>query len=219
MVLGESNSLVPVYRLWRSASIDELRQSRYTNRMINHLSGTIIDIAEKHITLDVRGVGYKVHLSPGRLATLYIETEVSLWTHLAVRETALDLFGFVEPTELRFFEMLVAVSGIGPRSALGILDMGSVASLQEAIVAGDIGYLTKVSGIGKKTAEKIVLELREKLGTIVDNTVQRPVDSEVLEALEALGYSREQSRDAIKALPDDITNINERITAALKNIR
>jgi Holliday junction DNA helicase RuvA len=133
--------------------------------MIGQLVGTIAYRAERHIILEVGGVGYKVFVSSEtQLALGAITPEpVRLWTYLAVREGALDLYGFLEKSELDFFELLLSVSGIGPKSALAILSLAPPATLEKAIVAGDSSYLTKVSGIGRKSAEKIIVELRERL--------------------------------------------------------
>jgi Holliday junction DNA helicase RuvA len=137
-----------------------------------------------------------------------------LWIHTHVREDALDLFGFLERKELEFFEMLIGVSGIGPRSALAILGIASIETLRKAIGTGDTSYLTKISGIGRKTAEKIVLELRDKIGEEKGgSSLQGELDA--LEALKSLGYSQNEARDALKKVPAD-TNTNTKIREALK---
>ena len=142
-----------------------------------------------------------------------------MWTHLAVRENALDLYGFIERSELEFFEMLITISGIGPKSALGILSVAPVDTLRRAISSGDTSYLTKVSGIGRKNAEKIVVELRDKLGAIDANaggTLREEVDA--LSALEALGYSAREAREALKAVGNNAISTQEKLKAALKSL-
>lgn len=187
--------------------------------MIAHLFGNVIELAEKYVVLDVHGVGYKVYCSTDTLGSLRENTPTSLFTYLAVREDALDLYGFVNSEEKNFFELLLSVSGIGPRSALGILSATTVETLKKAIGTGDTSYLTKVSGIGRKTAEKVVLELRDKLRAHVDmketpHTLR--AESDVVEALKSLGYSQNEARDALKEVPAEIAGTNARIKEALK---
>ena len=159
--------------------------------MIARISGTVVDKGEKFAVIDVGGIGYKLYCSNDTLGGLELDALASLYTHLIVREDALDLYGFVSAGDQGFFEMLISVSGIGPKSALGILNVASIESLQQAIGTGDTSYLTKVSGIGRKTAEKIVLELRDKMRanvTMKENSGSLRAESDVVEALKALGY-------------------------------
>lgn len=171
--------------------------------MIKHLSGTVLKKELGSVIVDVSGVGYCVHVSNATLSDIAPETgsPVSLWTHLAVRETSMELFGFADREELSLFEMLIDVSGIGPRSALAILSLATVETLRTAIGAGDLAYLTKVSGIGKKTAEKIVLELRDKIGNVGATAPELKEDGDVIEVLMSLGYSRDDARDAVRKIP------------------
>lgn len=202
-----------IYPLKNKGSVSAILYS-----MISHLSGTIIELSEKYVILDVHGVGYKIYCSPDTLSHLGLEN-ASLFTYLCVREDALDLYGFPTSEEQAFFEMLISVSGIGPKSALSILSMATVETLKQAIGTGDTSYLTKVSGIGRKTAEKVVLELRDKLRANV-NMKEMPgimrAESDVIEALKALGYSQNDARDALKEIPSDITATNARIKEALR---
>lgn len=187
--------------------------------MISRLSGTIIELSEKYAVIDVHGVGYKVFCSTDTLASLNEDSQTSLFTYLAVREDALDLYGFSGSDEMHFFELLISVSGIGPKSALGILGVASTDTLKKAIATGDTGYLTKVSGIGRKTAEKIVLELRDKLRAHADtkeSSGSLRAESDVVEALKALGYSQNDARDALKEVSAEIVGTNARIKEALK---
>ena len=188
--------------------------------MISRLTGTIIDISEKYVVIDVNGVGYKVYCATDTIASLSEDTLASLHTYLAVREDALDLYGFGSMSEKNFFEMLISVSGIGPKSALGILSTTSIDTLAHAIATGDTSYLTKVSGIGRKTAEKIVLELRDKMRAHTDNTQSSSgalrMESDIVEALKALGYSQNEAREALKEVPASIVGTNARIKEALK---
>ena len=187
--------------------------------MISHLRGSILEVTERYAVLDVQGIGYKVYCAVDTLASLHVDDDVSLHTYLAVREDALDLYGFYSGEEKNFFELLISVSGIGPRSALGILSVTTVDTLKKAIGTGDTSYLTKVSGIGRKTAEKVVLELRDKLRANVDMK-ETPhalrAESDVIEALKALGYSQNEARDALKEVTDAHVGTNARIREALK---
>ncbi|HWA31967.1 MAG TPA: Holliday junction branch migration protein RuvA, partial [Candidatus Paceibacterota bacterium] len=135
-------------------------------------------------------------------------------THTHLREDAIELYGFMDHDELEFFEMLIGVSGIGPKGALSILGVATIEVLAKAISTGDISYLTKISGIGKKTAEKIVIELRDKLGEeAADGTLQGELDA--LEALRSLGYSQGEAREALKKVPAEL-DTNGKVREALK---
>ena len=137
-----------------------------------------------------------------------------------VREDALDLYGFQNQTELEFFEMLISVSGIGPKGALGILNVAPVDHLKEAIAMGDTAALTKVSGIGSKSAQKIILELRDKLGGHESETGGTMLGDErdAIEGLVALGYAERSAREALKKVPPEIKGTGARIKGALKQL-
>lgn len=186
--------------------------------MIGMLSGVVRHNNIGSVILDASGTGYKVAVTLEASTRLPEGTTAVLWTHLAVRENALDLYGFLSRDELIFFELLLSVSGIGPKSALSILSIADVATLSRAIGEGDSTYLTRVSGIGKKSAEKIVLELRDKLHRHVSGetsgTLQEEAD--VLEALETLGYARKDAREALKSVASTNTDAKTRLKEALK---
>ena len=185
--------------------------------MIGHLAGTVSAVRPGYAIISAGSVGYKVFATRELLLTLKQDAEASVWTHLAVRESILDLYGFVSEEELRLFELLLTVSGIGPKSALAILDIASVETLRSAIAAGNASYLTKVSGIGKKTAEKIVLELRDKVGASQGGSeASLRGDEEALEAMRALGYSQGEARDALRKVPQEIERSSERLREALR---
>lgn len=183
--------------------------------MIGSIKGQIFLKTDKFVIVDVSGVGYKVNLSSDTISkTKKLGGELSLFIHTHVREDSMDLYGFLEYSELEFFEMLLGVSGIGPRSALAILGITTIETLRKAIGTGDTSYLTKISGIGRKTAEKIVIELRDKMGgDMQGNNLQIELDA--LEALKSLGYSQSEARDALKKVPADI-DTNTKIREALK---
>jgi Holliday junction DNA helicase RuvA len=185
--------------------------------MIGHLEGDVRAVRAGFAIVSAGGVGYKVFATRETLARLAEGNAGSFWTHLAVREDVLDLYGFGSEEELRLFELLLTVSGIGPKSALAILDIAAVETLRSAIGGGNASYLTKVSGIGRKTAEKIVLELREKIGAGTE-AASRALsgDEEALEAMRALGYSQTEAREALRKVPQEIEGSTNRLREALR---
>jgi Holliday junction DNA helicase RuvA len=187
--------------------------------MIARIEGTIVHTSEKFIIVDVSGVGYKLFLTTDSVATCGLGDHMAFWTYTAVRENSLDLYGFKDMEEMSFFELLLDVSGIGPKSALSILTVAPIDILKRAIATGDMSYLNKVSGIGKKTAEKIIIELRDKLKAhkSSDNSqVSLRDEGDVIEALKALGYSQNEARDTLRQIPETITGSSAKIKEALK---
>ncbi len=182
--------------------------------MISHLKGTLLYSDLKSVTLDVSGVGYKIYTNTSGLENSKGKT-AEFWTYLAVRENALDLYGFTKKEELDFFELLITVSGIGPKSALAILSVASLQNLKHAIVSGETSHLTKVSGIGKKNAEKIVIELKDKLDGVIDMSHEIKGDVDALEALKSLGYGEREAREALKKVTDG-KDTGEKVKKALK---
>jgi Holliday junction DNA helicase RuvA len=189
--------------------------------MIALLEGKIEFKGEKFILIVVNGVGYKVFVGSETLRKIPEKGgQVKLWTHQYVREDAVELYGFLNFAELEFFETLINVPGIGPKGGLGILGIAPLDILKKAIAAGDTSYLTRVSGIGKKTAEKIVLELKDKLaGKGV--TIEAPElteEADALEALMQLGYSQREAREALANVPQEVKSVERRIREALKRL-
>ncbi|MBL7045928.1 MAG: Holliday junction branch migration protein RuvA [Parcubacteria group bacterium] len=186
--------------------------------MIRRLTGKVIESGISFIVVETGGVGYMVFVTTDTALTLKKKKEeATLHTHLAVRENSQDLYGFLRKDELIFFELLLSVSGIGPKSALSILSLASVEAISQAVLEGDTSYLTKVSGIGRKNAEKIVLELSDKLGVLESNSGTKfSGDVEALEALTSLGYSQSEARDALKEVSAEFVGTNERLKEALK---
>lgn len=183
--------------------------------MIGSVKGKIILKTERFLIVETGGVGYKLNVPLSVLLKSKMgEEEVMFWVHTHIREDSFDLYGFLDRQELEFFEMLINVSGIGPKGALAILGVASIETLKKAIGTGDISYLTKISGIGKKTAEKIVIELRDKMEESGEGTsLQGELDA--LEALKSLGYSQSEAREALKKVSAD-TDTNSKIREALK---
>ncbi|OGH71731.1 MAG: Holliday junction DNA helicase RuvA [Candidatus Magasanikbacteria bacterium RIFCSPLOWO2_01_FULL_43_20b] len=207
--------------------------------MISYLKGKIIEKSERSVlVLTSGGVGYKVCVKvrkpamsdPSRdgpreaegCSSLQVGDSISLYTYLRVGENALDLFGFETLEEKSFFELLLTVSGIGPKSAMHILELGSLEEISAAIGRGDVGYLTKVSGIGKKTAERVVVELKSKVTKSVKSIKFGDGDSEVLgeviDGLVSLGYSREEAREAVKGLSVDGKDAGKLVKEALRRL-
>ena len=164
----------------------------------------------------VGGVGYKIFLASEQLEKVRESANISLWTYLAVREDALTLYGFEEKEGLNFFEMLISISGIGPKTALGVINVATIPTLKKAVASEDISHLVKVSGIGKKIAEKIILELKGKFGREESGEISLKDEVDTMEALKSLGYSQNQAREALKQVDKEITNVSERVKQALK---
>ena len=188
--------------------------------MIASLTGSLLSHNEKFCILQVGGVGYKVYASPETLAYCTLDKEVFLYIYTVVREDAFELYGFKNESSQDMFEKLIGISGIGPRAALSVMSAASVDTLRSAIGRGDLAYLTKVSGIGKKTAEKILLELRDKMGTQYDENITdgNNDDGDVVLALESLGYTLVDARAAAKSVSQDTIGTNNKIKEALKNL-
>lgn len=187
--------------------------------MISHLTGQIIHKGFNFVILEVGGVGYKVAVTSETMAeiTKSESDTASLWTYLAVRENSWELYGFLNRDILEFFELLISISGIGPKTALSVLNASSIENLQTAISSGETSYLTRISGIGRKLAEKIVFELKEKIGggnTEISGAMKG--DADVLEALISLGYGERDAREAIKKLPKDVVGTSNRVKTVLK---
>jgi holliday junction DNA helicase RuvA len=185
--------------------------------MISRLEGKVLMRSDRFLIIDVNNIGYKIFVTPKELKNAKKDENFSLWTHLHVREDAMELYGFGQYAEMEFFEALIQISGIGPKSALGVLSVAPLDTIKKAISSGETSYLTKVSGIGRKTAEKIVLELRDKLGALESqDSGMFKQDQDVLSALESLGYSKQEAREAIKQVSETIEGAGQRVKEALK---
>ncbi len=185
--------------------------------MISSLAGTVRYKDLNHLVIDISGVGYKVAVTTDVAFEATLSQPIFLWTYLAVRENALDLYGFLERDGLEMFELLITVSGIGPKTALSILNVASPTTLRQAVGSADPSYLTRVSGIGKKNAEKIVLELKDKVSySEVDTTLNTRGEGDALEALVSLGYSERDAREALKKVSKETKDAGERVRQALR---
>ena len=190
--------------------------------MIRQLSGIVSGTTPNSVIISVQGVGYLVRTSvPG--TQFKIGDDITLHTHLAVRETALDLYGFQLLDELEIFELLISLPKIGPKSAAQILSQADITLLKEAVSKEDPAYLSKMSGIGKKSAEKIVVGLKDKfeaLGLVNGGTENKDTShhktSDTIDALIALGYQPNDARKAVQSLSSETTDTNDAIKEALK---
>ena len=174
--------------------------------MIGSLRGTVLERSPSgEVLVEVGGVGYRVAVPSGALAVLEPGEAAFLFTHLVVREEVLDLYGFPDRDQRDTFEVLMASPGVGPKIALGILSVHSPAALRRAVVEGDLDALTLVSGVGKRTAQRLVIDLAAKLGAVgpdLGAEVAVSGRAEVRAALEGLGYGPDEVREALLRLPD-----------------
>lgn len=186
--------------------------------MIGSLAGRVLEASPDTLLLDVGGVGYRVVVLPSLAMEATPGRELRALTHLHVREGELSLYGFAQRKELDFFKMLLGVPGVGPKSAMSVLAIASVDVLVRAISSGDSDLLTKVSGIGRKTSERIVVELKTRLERERPGLAEAgPTHhADVVEALVGLGYTQSQAREIVRKLPADIGTIEEAVKAALQ---
>ena len=188
--------------------------------VIASLRGQVKAMAESTLVVDVGGIGFQVHvLSSVREQVAHVGQVVELYTHLHVRENELALYGFSCLEEQELFQILLGVSGIGPRTAMAVLDAFSPETLRGAVSQGDASALTRIPGIGPKTAERLVFNLKDRIGIVGEAVVTPGLaqgDVDVLNALTALGYSLAEARSALQALPEDANALDERILAALR---
>jgi len=184
--------------------------------VIGFIEGKIKYSTDRYVIVNVNGVGYKVYISANTFKKLpKIGEKAEFYTHLYVREGIMDLYGFLDKKDLEFFELLISISGIGPKGAINILNVASVETLKKAIANEESSILTKVSGIGKKTAEKIILELKNKVGgEFADGKFG--AGGEAIDALIGLGYKLHEAREALKRVPEDVEDVGEKVKAALK---
>jgi holliday junction DNA helicase RuvA len=179
--------------------------------MIRQIRGTVLDVDLTGATIDVSGWGVFVRLPAGTALTT--GSEATLLTYLSIKQDGADLYGFTSKEDLRFFELLLTVSGIGPKTALSIMSRASREALEGAIGKRDISYLTRVVGLGKKAAEKIAVELSEKID--VGDGEHGGEDAEVFDTLVALGYTEREARKALSGVPMHVTGRDARLKAAL----
>lgn len=203
--------------------------------MIGFLRGKIEEFGEKFVILNVNGVGYKVFVSPETLSKikqmagdvnpstkLGIDGEpsrtVKVHTKLISTDSGLDLYGFLSREELEFFDMIDSVAGVGPKGALGILGVAPVGELKSSIAKGNVELLTKVGGIGKKTAERIILELKSRIKEGGAGEGFQESDGEIIDALTSMGYTLREAREAVRKVPPEIQGTETRLKEALRKL-
>lgn len=187
--------------------------------MIAKLQGKIDFLRDNYAVVNVSGVGYKVFVTLHTFGKIAGQQEVEFFTHTYVREDTLALYGFLELSELEMFELLISVSGIGPKAAMGILGIADPKTISMAVLNEDPSILTRVSGVGKKTAERVILELKNKISEMpTHEKIKLSADSDALEALVGMGYSISEARETLKNVPPEVKDVGERVKLALKSL-
>lgn len=189
--------------------------------MIAHVAGEVVEKTENAIIIDVGGLGYEVQVASGDFESAVLGEQVKLYTHDHLRENAHDLFGFSSLVAKRLFQMLTSVSGVGPKMALAILSLGEVESIRSAIALGDSAFIQRASGVGKRIAERVTVDLRDKVGLpgaqpvvgVLQHSSMRQDDAQ--DALLALGYGLPQINEALANI-DATLDVQTRIKEALK---
>ncbi|OGB74847.1 Holliday junction DNA helicase RuvA [candidate division Kazan bacterium RIFCSPHIGHO2_01_FULL_49_10] len=182
--------------------------------MIASVSGRVVSKGLDHLVVEAGGIGYLVFTTTDILTTTVINDEIRLLTHMVVREDVQALYGFISPAQLQLFSMLISVSGVGPRIGLAVLSSGKVEELRSAIGRGDSAIFTAISGIGKKTAERIILELKSRITDIVDVGVGGS-SADIINALSGLGYNMYEIREVLGKLSPD-AKVEDKLKEALK---
>lgn len=186
--------------------------------MIGYISGTVIFKNKGHLIVKINGVGYKVFAPQSVINKAKKDQPIELFTHLHVREDALVLYGFVDLESLELFRYLISVSGVGPKTALDVLSSASVSEIKNAVSKAQTDVFSSVSGIGKKTAGRIILDLQAKLGAAKELDFKgEPKKEEALQALVSLGYKKTEAAQALRGVDSDIPS-EEQLKAALKNL-
>jgi holliday junction DNA helicase RuvA len=179
--------------------------------MIRQITGKVLSIGPASAVIEVTGFGIEVRMSTPDILT--VGSEVCLATHLTLKQDGLELYGFPAAADRDFFELILTVSGVGPKTAQSVLRRASRETLEGAISKRDLTYLTKVVGLGKKSAEKMLVELADKIGSRAHDSA----DGEVFDTLVALGYTEREARKALQDIPDSITGKDARLKAALSS--
>ncbi len=184
--------------------------------MIALLMGTVAEQEAKALILNVNGVGYRVRATSSLINTVAIGQEVTLRIYHQVSADAEALYGFATKEDLRFFELLLTVPSVGPKTALTILEVAPPKTLAQAVATGDAKMLTKISGVGKKTADRILIELKSRFKDVPITGIVGDIQEETMSVLMNMGMSRSQARDVVQNLPSGVTTVEEAVKAALK---
>jgi Holliday junction DNA helicase RuvA len=179
--------------------------------MIRQIRGKVLSVGMTSAIIEVAGFGIEVHMCAPQ--ALMVDKEATLATHLAIKKDGADLYGFSTAEDRDFFELIISVSGIGPKTALSIMRRAPKDALEGAISKRDLAYLTKVVGLGKKSAEKMLVELAEKIGPHAHDSA----DNEVFDTLVALGYTEREARKALQAIPENLAGKEARLKSALSS--
>ncbi|PKL31929.1 Holliday junction branch migration protein RuvA [Candidatus Saccharibacteria bacterium HGW-Saccharibacteria-1] len=190
--------------------------------MIAHVFGVIVEKIGSSLIVDVHGVGYEIQVATGDFDVAVLDSSVKFYTYHHIREQSQELFGFSSLTAKRLFELLITVQGIGPKAALSILSISDSETVRNAIANSDSVFITKANGVGKKTAERVVVDLSDKVGHALRTDINNiglsnviPANDEALEALMALGYNLNDATKALEGISTDLSTA-ERVTQALR---
>lgn len=190
--------------------------------MIAHVFGKVVEKAGSSVIVDVRGVGYEIQVAADDFDATTLESDVKFYTYHHVREQSQELFGFSSLVAKKLFELLITVQGIGPKAALAILSLGDSEKVRNAIASSDAAFISGASGVGKKTAERVVVDLSDKVGHAIASDVNIiglssiiPGNDEALEALMALGYNLSDATKALEGISTELSTA-ERVTQALR---
>jgi holliday junction DNA helicase RuvA len=195
----------------------EMRKNRILLNMFYSIEGILIKKSDKFIVIENQGFGFRVFVSQETNTKLpKLGETAKLFLHHHVKEDAMDLYGFLQKEEMELFEMLISVSGIGPKSALGLIGLSSVENLKTAIISGKADFLHRAPGIGQKTAERIILELKSRLaeGGVGESKLES--DLELEDALIGLGYDKNAIRQAMRKISEEILDSDKRLKEAIK---
>ncbi len=187
--------------------------------MIGFLKGKVKYFDNASIVIDTQGVGYKVTVPSEVLGKAKINQEIEVYTYTYVREDALELFGFSDPLDLKLFEQIIGVSGIGPRIAINIFSFGNRDSIVSAVAKADVSFFTAIPRLGTKNAQKLIIELKSKVGSLEELDLTGEADGEVKEVLSVLksfGFSISEAKEALKNIDKTVETVEEKIRLALK---
>ncbi len=187
--------------------------------MFASLKGQVTEISGNNLTLEVNGVGYLLTCPLSVLEKIKVSDQATIYTHLYVREDALNLYGFLTAEDKEIFTLLLSISGVGPKAGINILSMNTVKQIKEAITQKDLNIFTRVSGIGKRTAERIIIDLKGKIDITGISTKNKliPDHEHIVEALKGLGYKPREAQNLVASIPVGAKSFEEKIKVALRH--
>lgn len=223
---SEKRGKAAAISFWQKISgVYEAHQNAYSIRaiinklkpMIGLLTGTLLIRNDPYIILTVGGVGYKVCAAADVLSKFHTGDKLTVFIHTHVREDALELFGFSDEASLQLFELLLSVSGIGPKTAIGVFSLGEKEKIIGAIRSADVDFFTGVPRLGRKNAQKIIIELKNKIGSVVDLDLQSDGErNDVVVALTGFGFSQDEAKLALREIGEKGSTTSEKVRLALK---